>query len=170
MEVVDLDRRKFLTRAGIGAAAATALAAPAVAQSSPKISWRLTSSFPNSLDTIYGGATTLAKYLSDATDGNFTIQVFAAGEVVPGLQAADAVMEGTVEACHTVSYYYWGKDPAWAVPAAIPFALDARGNAPDALDARHRRTAEFHHDAGQMRSLGQRARPVRGGSWSRQAS
>jgi TRAP-type mannitol/chloroaromatic compound transport system substrate-binding protein len=122
-----LDRRKFLTRAGLGAAAATALAAPAVAQSTPKVSWRLTSSFPNSLDTIYGGATTLAKYLSDATDGNFEIQVFAAGELVPGLQAADAVMEGTVEACHTVSYYYWGKDPTWAVPAAIPFALDARG-------------------------------------------
>ncbi len=122
-----MDRRRFLTRAGLGAAAATALAAPAIAQSTPKISWRLTSSFPNSLATIYGGATTLAKYLSDATDGNFTIQVFAAGELVPGLQAADAVMEGTVEACHTVAYYYWGKDPTWAVPAAIPFALDARG-------------------------------------------
>ncbi|EYD74447.1 TRAP transporter solute receptor, unknown substrate 6 [Rubellimicrobium mesophilum DSM 19309] len=122
-----MDRRRFLTRAGIGAAAATTLAAPAVAQSSPKVSWRLASSFPNSLDTIYGGATTLSKYLSAATDGNFEIQVFAAGELVPGLQAADAVMEGTVEACHTVSYYYWGKDPAWAVPAAIPFSLDARG-------------------------------------------
>jgi TRAP-type mannitol/chloroaromatic compound transport system substrate-binding protein len=122
-----LDRRSFLTKASVGAAAATTLAAPAVAQSTPAVTWRLTSSFPNSLDTIFGGAPTLARFLSEATDGNFNIQVFAAGELVPGLQAADAVMEGTVEACHTVSYYYWGKDPAWAVPAAIPFSLNARG-------------------------------------------
>ncbi len=122
-----MHRRSFLTKAGIGAAAATTLAAPAVAQSSPQVRWRLTSSFPNSLDTIFGGATTLSRYISEATDGNFEIQVFPAGELVPGLQAADAVIEGTVEACHTVSYYYWGKDPAWAVPAAIPFSLNARG-------------------------------------------
>ncbi|NAZ35424.1 TRAP transporter substrate-binding protein [Rubellimicrobium sp. CFH 75288] len=122
-----MDRRKFLTRAGLGAAGAAALAAPAVAQSNPAIRWRLTSSFPNSLDTIYGGAVTLSRMLREATDGAFDLQVFAAGELVPGLQAADAVMEGTVEACHTVSYYYWGKDPAWAVPAAIPFSLNARG-------------------------------------------
>ncbi len=122
-----MDRRKFLTTAGVGAAGAAALAAPAVAQGTPAVNWRLTSSFPNSLDTIYGGAVTLSRFLSEATDGNFNIQVFAAGEVVPGLQAADAVMEGTVEACHTVSYYYWGKDPAWAVPAAVPFSLNARG-------------------------------------------
>ncbi len=121
-----MDRRKFLTTGAVGATGA-ALAAPAIAQGTPAVNWRLTSSFPNSLDTIYGGATTLSRYLSEATDGNFNIQVFAAGEIVPGLQAADAVMEGTVEACHTVSYYYWGKDPAWAVPAAIPFSLNARG-------------------------------------------
>jgi TRAP-type mannitol/chloroaromatic compound transport system substrate-binding protein len=88
-----MDRRLFIKRAalgGVGAAAATTLAAPAIAQSNPKINWRLASSFPKSLDTIYGGAEVLSKYLSDATDGNFKIQVFAAGEIVPGLQAADA--------------------------------------------------------------------------------
>ena len=122
-----MDRRSFLTKAGVGAAGAAALAAPAVAQSNPQVTWRLASSFPNSLETIYGGAVTLANYLSEATDGNFRIQVFAGGEIVPPLQAADAVTEGTVEAAHTVSYYYWGKDPAWAVPAAIPFSLNARG-------------------------------------------
>jgi TRAP-type mannitol/chloroaromatic compound transport system substrate-binding protein len=125
-----MDRRLFIKRAalgGVGAAAATTLAAPAIAQSNPKINWRLASSFPKSLDTIYGGAEVLSKYLSDATDGNFKIQVFAAGEIVPGLQAADAAAAGTVEACHTVSYYYWGKDPVWALGAAVPFALNARG-------------------------------------------
>lgn len=125
-----MDRRSFITKAGLasaGAAAATTLAAPAIAQSNPKITWRMTSSFPKALDTIYGGADTLSKYLSEATDGNFTIQPFAAGELVPGLQAADATIAGTVEACHTVAYYYWGKDPTWALGAAVPFALNARG-------------------------------------------
>ncbi|PTE21652.1 ABC transporter substrate-binding protein [Cereibacter changlensis] len=125
-----MDRRSFITKAavgGVGAAAAGTLAAPAIAQTQPKVTWRLTSSFPKSLDTIYGGAEVLSKYLSEATDGNFQIQVFAAGELVPGLQAADAVTAATVEACHTVGYYYWGKDPTFALAAAVPFSLSARG-------------------------------------------
>jgi TRAP-type mannitol/chloroaromatic compound transport system substrate-binding protein len=122
-----MDRRSFIAKAGLAGAGSVALAAPAIAQSQPKITWRVASSFPKSLDTIYGGAETFAKYMSEATDGNFQAQVFAAGELVPGLQAADATTAGTVEACHTVSYYYWGKDPAWAVPSAVPFALNARG-------------------------------------------
>ncbi len=126
-----MDRRSFMRRAGAtgvgAAAAAVTLAAPAVAQTSPKITWRMTSSFPKSLDTIYGGAEVLSKMLSEATDGNFQIQVFAAGEIVPGLQAADATTAGTVEACHSVCYYYWGKDPTWALGADVPFALNARG-------------------------------------------
>ena len=96
-----MDRRAFITKAGfagVGAAAATSLAAPAIAQSLPKVTWRCASSFPKSLDTIYGGAEVLSKYLKEATDGNFTIQPFAAGEIVPGLQAADATAAGTVEA------------------------------------------------------------------------
>jgi len=122
-----MDRRSFLTKAAIGGAAASALATPALAQSTPKVTWRLTSSFPKSLDTIYGGAEVLSKMISEATDGNFQIQVFAAAEIVPGLQAADATAAGTVEACHTVGYYYWGKDPTWALGAAVPFGLSARG-------------------------------------------
>ncbi|WP_126977322.1 TRAP transporter substrate-binding protein [Frigidibacter oleivorans] len=125
-----MDRRSFLTKASVGgaaAAASAALAAPAVAQTMPKVTWRLTSSFPKSLDTIYGGADALSKFLSEATDGNFQIQVFPAGELVPGLQAADEVTAGNIEACHTVGYYYWGKDPTYAVAAAVPFSLSARG-------------------------------------------
>lgn len=93
-----MDRRSFIRKAGAAgagaAAVATTLATPAIAQSNPKITWRLTSSFPKSLDTIYGGAEVFAKMLSEATDGNFTIQVFASGELVPGLQAADATAAG----------------------------------------------------------------------------
>ncbi len=126
-----MDRRTFITKAGFAgagaAAAASALAAPAIAQSNPKITWRIASSFPKSLETIYGGAPDLAKMMSEATEGNFTLQPFAAGEIVPGLQAMDAASSGTVEAAHTVGYYYVGKDPTWALGSAVPFALNARG-------------------------------------------
>jgi TRAP-type mannitol/chloroaromatic compound transport system substrate-binding protein len=120
-----MKRRQFIQTAAAGAAA-VAVAAPAVAQSNPEVKWRLASSFPKSLDTIYGGAEVMAKMVSDLTDGKFQIQVFAAGEIVPGLQAADAVTNGTIEMCHTVSYYYVGKDPTFAIPSSVPFGLNAR--------------------------------------------
>jgi len=120
-----MKRRDFLKVSAAGAAA-TAVASPAIAQSSPEIKWRLTSSFPKSLDTIYGGAEQLAKQVAEMTDNKFQIQVFAAGEVVPGLQALDATSNGTVEMCHTVSYYYVGKDPTFAILASVPFGLNTR--------------------------------------------
>ena len=72
----------------------------------PELKWRLTSSFPKSLDTIYGAAEVFAKAVAEMTDNRWQIQVFASGEIVPGLQAADAVTNGTVEMCHTASYYF----------------------------------------------------------------
>ncbi|MCB1516195.1 MAG: TRAP transporter substrate-binding protein [Hyphomicrobiaceae bacterium] len=124
-----MDRRSFIKKAGVtgaGAAGATTLAAPAIAQEMPKITWRLTSSFPKSLDTIYGAAETMANHVKAATDGNFEIQVFAAGEIVGGLEAKNAAADGTVEMAHTASYYYWGQDPTYALGTAIPFGLNAR--------------------------------------------
>ncbi|XWN30517.1 MAG: twin-arginine translocation signal domain-containing protein [Devosia sp.] len=122
-----MDRRRFLTTAGVaGAGAATALATPAIAQSSPNVRWRLQSSYPRSLSTIFGGAETLSRYVSELTDGNFEIQVFSGNEIVPALQTIDAVIDQTVEMGHTVSLYKIGADPAWAFGTGIPFGLNAR--------------------------------------------
>src|SRR6266446_6490813 len=118
-----MKRREFLKGAGLGLAT-TAVAAPAVAQTMPELKWRLTSSFPKSLDTLYGGGEVIAKAVAEATDNKFQIQPFAAGEIVPGLQAADAVTNGTVEMCHTAAYYYVGKDPTFAFGTAVPFGLN----------------------------------------------
>jgi TRAP-type mannitol/chloroaromatic compound transport system substrate-binding protein len=120
-----MKRRQFLGVAGAGLAA-SAIAAPAIAQSSPQVKWRLTSSFPKSLDTIYGACEIFAKAVAEATDNKFQISTFAAGELVPGLQAADAVGNGTVEMCHTASYYYVGKDPTFSLFTAQPFGLNSR--------------------------------------------
>jgi TRAP-type mannitol/chloroaromatic compound transport system substrate-binding protein len=121
-----MKRRAFLTTAAVGAAA-TGLAAPAIAQANPQVSWRLTSGFPKSLDTIYGAAETFTKAVAEMTDNAFQIQAFPAGEIVPMPEAADAVGSGTVEMTHTASYYYWGKDPTFALGTAVPFGLNARG-------------------------------------------
>lgn len=121
-----MDRRKFIKTAGIAATASAGLAAPAIAQTMPELKWRMTSSFPKGLDTIYGSAERFARYVADATDNKFQIQVFAANEIVPGLEAANAVSAGNVEMCQTASYYYWGKDPTFAFGTTVPFGLNSR--------------------------------------------
>ena len=123
-----MQRRDFLKKTSLGAAAgaAASISAPAIAQSQPTIKWRLTSSFPKSLDTIYGGADVLANRLRAMTGGKFDIRVFPAGEIVPSLQALDAVQQGTVEICHTCSYYYVGKDKTFGFGTAVPFRMNAR--------------------------------------------
>src|SRR3974390_2229797 len=120
-----MKRRDFLKVTG-GGMAASAIAAPAIAQSAPAIRWRLTASWPKSLDTLYGSCETFSKYVAEATDNKFQVQSFAAGEIVPGLQALDAVENGTVEASHTATYYFIGKDPTWALFCAVPFGLNTR--------------------------------------------
>ena len=119
-----MSRRNFLKGAAAGFGAA--LSAPAVAQAAPTISWRLTSSFPRTLDTIYAAAETLARTVAELTENRLKIQVFSAGEIVGGLQALDAASTGSVEMAHTASSYYIGIDPTFAFGSVIPFSLNAR--------------------------------------------
>src|SRR3989304_1821168 len=122
-----MKRRAFLKQAA-GSLAAGAGAAPAIAlaQSQPAIKWRMASSFPKSLDTLFGTAEQIAARVSKMTEGKFEIRVFAAGEIVPGLQVLDAVQNGTVECGQTASYYYVGKNPAFAFDTALPFGMNCR--------------------------------------------
>ncbi len=129
---MDIARRTFLgattaaLASGAASASSPAIAAPAVVQSQPDVRWRMTSSFPRSLDSIYGAAQMLARYVSDATDGRFQIQTFPAGELVPGLQAMDAVTSGAVECAQSATYFYVGKNPALGFGTGIPFGFNTR--------------------------------------------
>jgi len=120
-----MKRREFLKSAGAGVAA-SAVAAPAIAQSMPETKWRLATRWPKSLDTLFGTCEYFVKRVAEITDNKFQIQCFAAGEIVPGLQVLDAVQNQTVEMGNTAGYYYWGKDPAFAFATALPFGLNAR--------------------------------------------
>src|SRR3979490_2339858 len=113
-----MKRRDFLKVSAAGAAA-TAVASPAIAQSSPEIKWRMTSSFPKSLDTLYRADANCAKQVAEMTDNKFQIQVFQAGELVPGLQALDAAVKIQDDMGEAVSYYYIGKDPTFAIYASV---------------------------------------------------
>jgi TRAP-type mannitol/chloroaromatic compound transport system substrate-binding protein len=118
-------RRSLIAGGGVGLIGA-ALAAPAIAQTQPEVKWRMATSWPKALDTIYGGAEYLAKRVAEMTDNKFQIRTFAGGEIVPALQVLDAVQNNTVEIGHTASYYYVGKDPTFGIDCTIPFGMNAR--------------------------------------------
>lgn len=119
-----MKRRSFLRKVGVGLGAS--LFYRAFAQGSPTVRWRLVSSYPRSLDTLYGGAEELAKRVAELTGGRFQIRVYQAGELVPGGQVLDAVQQGTVEAGHTYGPFYVGKNPALAFDGGVPFGLTYR--------------------------------------------
>ena len=123
-----MERRSFLKKAAASAsvgAVSVVAAAPALAET-PTLNWRLASSFPKSLDTIYGAAEVFCNRVKELTEGKLNIRPFAGGEIVPGPAVLDAVKDGTVEMGHTASYYFFGKDPTFAFDTAVPFGLTSR--------------------------------------------
>lgn len=125
-----MDRRTFIRKVGAltggAAAGAAGLAAPAIAQSLPTLKWRLTSSYPTSFDTLYGATVDFARWVTEATDGRFEITVYPVGEIAGFLDGIDEVGAGRIEMCQTASYYFTGKDPAFAFGTTIPFGLNSR--------------------------------------------
>jgi len=120
-----MERRKFLQHAGLTGILAAG-AAPAVVNAQQAIRWRLASSFPKALDTIYGAADTFSKKVKEMSGGKFEISVHAGGELMPPFGVLDGVQQGTVECCHTAPYYFFGKDPTFAIDCTIPFGLNSR--------------------------------------------
>ena len=120
-----MERRSFVRQAGLAGVLAAGVA-PAVVHAQANVRWRLASSFPKSLDTIFGAADVFAKKVSEMTGGKFQISVHAGGELMPPFGVVDAVKEGTVEIAHTAPYYFFGKDETFALGGAIPFGLNSR--------------------------------------------
>jgi TRAP-type mannitol/chloroaromatic compound transport system substrate-binding protein len=119
-----MKRRSIVQSAGLAGILAAG-AAPSV-HAQPALRWRLASSFPKSIDTIYGSAELFAKTVRAMSGGKFEISVHAAGELMPAFGVVDGVQQGTVEAAHTAPYYFFGKDDVFALGCAIPFGLNSR--------------------------------------------
>jgi TRAP-type mannitol/chloroaromatic compound transport system substrate-binding protein len=119
-----MDRRSVIRQAGIVGVLAAG-AAPAV-HAQAAIRWRLASSFPKSLDTLYGACETVARKVGELSGGKFTITTHAPGELMPAFGVVDAVQNGTIECAHTAPYYFFGKDETFALGCAIPFGLNSR--------------------------------------------
>ena len=120
-----MDRRKFIAGTGMAGILASGVA-PAVHAQGATIRWRLASSFPKSIDTLFGGSEVFAAKLKELSGGKFTISTHAAGELMPAFGVLDGVQQGTVECAHTAPYYFFGKDETFALDCAIPFGLNGR--------------------------------------------
>ena len=120
-----MERRSFVRQAGLAGVLAAG-SAPAIVHAQAQIRWRLASSFPKSLDTIWGAAEVMAKKVGEMTGGKFQISTHAGGELMPAFGVVDGVQQGTVEMAHTAPYYFFGKDETFAIGCAIPFGLNSR--------------------------------------------
>ena len=120
-----MERRSFIRQTGLAGVLAAGVA-PAVVHAQANVRWRLASSFPKSLDTIFGAAETFAKKVNEMSGGKFEISTHAGGELMPALGVVDGVQNGTVEVAHTAPYYFFGKDETFALGCAIPFNMNSR--------------------------------------------
>jgi len=118
-----MDRRSFIRTSAVGAVAAT-LAAPAIAQGGQ--TWRMVTTWPRNFPGLGVGAQRLADRITAATDGELTIQVFTAGEMVPALQSLDAVIDGSAEMSHGAAYYWQNKSVGLSFFTGVPFGMTSR--------------------------------------------
>ncbi|MCJ0764095.1 TRAP transporter substrate-binding protein [Variovorax terrae] len=119
-----MDRRSLIQQAGVAGILAAGVAPAVHAQAT--VRWRLASSFPKSLDTIFGAADVFSQQVKAMSGGKFEVSVHAAGELMPAFGVVDGVQQGSIEACHTAPYYFFGKDECFALGCAIPFGLNSR--------------------------------------------
>ena len=119
-----MDRRSLMKHAGIAGVLAAGVAPAVRAQAA--IRWRLASSFPKSLPTIFGSAEKFAETVKQLSGGKFDVSVHAGGELMPAFGVVDAIQNSTVEMAQTAPYYFTGKDSIFAFGCAVPFGLTAR--------------------------------------------
>jgi TRAP-type mannitol/chloroaromatic compound transport system substrate-binding protein len=117
-----MDRRKFLSAAGVGTAA-VALATPAIAQD--KRQWKMVTAWPKNLPGPGVAAQTLADRITTLSGGRIEVTLYAAGELVPGRGVFDAVSEGTAELYHAVPAYWGSKSKGILLFGSQPFGLRA---------------------------------------------
>jgi TRAP-type mannitol/chloroaromatic compound transport system substrate-binding protein len=121
-------RRDFLKKAAL----TTAVTAVTLSSNVPTVHakksfrWRMVTTWPPHFPVLGEGAELFAKWVEELSGGRFRIQVYGGGELVPPLEAFDAVSQGIVEAGHGAAYYWAGKSPATQFFTSIPFGMNAQ--------------------------------------------
>ncbi|MFG1359562.1 TRAP transporter substrate-binding protein [Xanthobacter pseudotagetidis] len=116
-----IDRRKIMAGLAAGAAGAAAFPAPAISQG--RIEWRMVTAWPKNLPGLGTGAERLAQRITKMSEGKLAVKVFAAGELVPGLQTFEAVQNGTAEIGHDTPGFHLGKNRAFGYFFGVPFGM-----------------------------------------------
>jgi len=121
-----MDRRSFLRTSALGgtAAAASTLAAPAYAQG--KRTLTLVTTWGRGLAGVHDAAQRAADSITAMTDGDLTIDLKAAGELVGAFEVFDAVTSGQADMYHGADYYFVGQHPGFAFFTAVPFGMTAQ--------------------------------------------
>ncbi|SLN19083.1 TRAP transporter substrate-binding protein [Roseisalinus antarcticus] len=121
-----MDRRSFLTKGAIGgtAAAASTLAAPAYAQGNRTLT--LVTTWGRGLAGVHDAAQRCADTITAMTDGQLTVDLKAAGELVGAFEVFDAVTSGQADMYHGADYYFVGQHPGYAFFTAVPFGMTAQ--------------------------------------------
>ena len=124
-----MDRRSFLKTSELGgtAAAATSLAAPAIAQG--KRTLTMVTSVPDGFAIFDDAAVLLSQYITDMSDGQLTVDKKPAGAIVGAFEVFDAVSSGQADMYHSCEYYFLNQHPALAFFTAIPFGMTAQEQA-----------------------------------------
>ena len=117
--MTEVNRRRLLVGNAFGGAA---LAAPSVAQAQETVEWRMQALW-DAGTTPYEFEKKFVARVAELTDGNFKINLFSAGQLVPANQAFDAVRAGAFEMMKTFDGYEAGKIPAFAFTSTIPFGF-----------------------------------------------
>ena len=108
-----VSRRSFLRTTAIGGGAAAsglALAAPAVMAQAPLV-MKMQTSWPAS-DIWQTMAQQYVERVEAMSNGRLKIDLLPAGAVVGAFQVIDAVNDGVLDASHSVSAYWYGKNKA----------------------------------------------------------
>ena len=129
-----MDRRKFVTTAGLAGTAGLLAACgsnsgtadcpeTATGGSGETFEWKMVTTWPRDFPGLGTGANYLARIIGEMSGGRLTVKVYGGGELVPPLEVFDAVSRGVAEMGHGGAYYWKGVIPASPFFSTIPFGL-----------------------------------------------
>jgi len=114
-------RRGFLQGAVAGTAAATTIAAPAIAAG--KVKWNMITTWPKNFPGLGTGAQAIADRITAMSDGQLEVKLYGAGELVPAFELFDAIREGTAQCGHDAPYYWVAKHKSTPFFCTVPGGL-----------------------------------------------